>query len=79
MHFRLQDAHPHINGLIREPDEGIFDAWNRVLALAESDVIGLINADDFLMPGALNRVTVELLHAAKMTTRRYLRPLLGLN
>lgn len=47
---------PHISRLIREPDEGISDAWNKALALAEGDVIGLINADDFLMPGALKHV-----------------------
>jgi len=46
----------HIDCLIREPDEGISDAWNKALALAEGDVIGLINADDFLMPGALKYV-----------------------
>lgn len=42
--------------LIREPDRGISDAWNKALALADGEVVGLINADDFLLPEALARV-----------------------
>jgi GT2 family glycosyltransferase len=45
-----------IDHLIQEPDTGISDAWNKGLARATGDVIGLINADDFLLPGALRSV-----------------------
>lgn len=46
----------HMDVLIREPDEGISDAWNKALARASGDIVGIINADDYLMPGALSAV-----------------------
>lgn len=57
---------PHISRFIREPDEGISDAWNKALALADGDVIGLINADDFLLPGALKRVAAAFVASTGM-------------
>jgi len=45
-----------IDVLIREPDEGISDAWNKGIARASGDIVGIINADDYLMPGALDAV-----------------------
>lgn len=47
---------PHFSHLIREPDRGISDAWNKALALAEGDIVGILNADDHLLPRALERV-----------------------
>jgi glycosyltransferase involved in cell wall biosynthesis len=39
---------------IREPDKGIADAWNKGIRRASGDIIGIINADDFYMPGAIS-------------------------
>ena len=41
---------------VREKDTGLFDAMNRGIARARSAVVGIINADDLLTEGALNRV-----------------------
>lgn len=30
-----------------EPDKGIFDAYNKGLAIADGDIIGILNSDDF--------------------------------
>ncbi|MDR3133388.1 MAG: glycosyltransferase [Prevotellaceae bacterium] len=41
----------HIDYWISAPDKGIADAFNKGIQLAQGEVIGLINADDYLMPG----------------------------
>jgi glycosyltransferase involved in cell wall biosynthesis len=41
---------------ISEHDAGIYDAMNKGLALAQGDIVVLINADDWLLPGALAAV-----------------------
>lgn len=38
---------------VSEPDNGIFDAMNKGVALAQGELIGLLNADDWYEPGAL--------------------------
>ena len=39
-----------------EPDEGISDAFNKGIAAARGDIIGIINSDDILLPGALEQM-----------------------
>jgi glycosyltransferase involved in cell wall biosynthesis len=46
----------HIAVLVSEPDGGISDAFNKGIRRATGQVVGIINSDDLLAPGALRRV-----------------------
>ena len=48
-----------IDKWISEPDEGIYDAMNKGIRMAEGRVIGILNADDELNSGVLDRISVE--------------------
>ena len=39
-----------------EPDSGIYNAMNKGLSLANGEIIGLLNADDFYYPGAVEAI-----------------------
>jgi glycosyltransferase involved in cell wall biosynthesis len=52
----VQQYRSSIGEFVSEPDRGISDAFNKGITLANGDIVGIINADDVLMPGALRRV-----------------------
>lgn len=50
---------PHLR-VICEPDRGQADAINKGFRLATGEIFGFLNADDLLLPGALDRVAREI-------------------
>lgn len=48
-----------LSSVILEPDEGPADGLNKGFSRASGDILGFINADDLLLPGALSRVVAE--------------------
>ena len=41
---------------VSEPDNGLYDAMNKGIAKASGDVVGMINSDDYYLPGAFKKV-----------------------
>lgn len=50
----------HISHWVSEEDKGVSDAFNKGLAAATGDLIGIINADDWYEPDALESVVKRL-------------------
>lgn len=49
----IRSYEQQIDYWVSEPDNGIFDAMNKGIALTHGDLIGLLNADDWYEPDAL--------------------------
>lgn len=59
----VRELEPHFGGRMRwqsEPDDGIYHAMNKGIELVTGDIIGILNADDLLAPGALDAVVATL-------------------
>jgi len=54
----------NIHLYVSEPDKGIYDAMNKGIAAATGDVIGILNADDWL---ADNQVVANVAHAFEVS------------
>jgi glycosyltransferase involved in cell wall biosynthesis len=52
---QLLEQYPHITW-ISEPDQGQSDAMNKGFAMANGDIIGYLNADDWYEPGVFSTV-----------------------
>ncbi len=53
---RIEPFRGWVNTLISEPDCGMYDALNKGFARATGDVFAYLNADDYYLPGGLQRV-----------------------
>ncbi len=52
----LEMLHESGARVVSEPDSGLYDAINKGVGLATGEVVGFLNADDLLPPGALTAI-----------------------
>lgn len=55
--LQILECFRHRGPLLSEPDNGIYDAMNKGVAMATGDVVGILNSDDFYPhPGVIEKV-----------------------
>jgi glycosyltransferase involved in cell wall biosynthesis len=52
----IEKYQDQIDKIVFEPDEGPADGLNKGFSYATGEIFGFINADDYLIPGAINKV-----------------------
>ncbi len=52
----IDNNRDHFSKIIVEKDDGIYDAMNKGISLANGDIVVILNADDTLLPGCLKHV-----------------------
>ena len=55
----LRSFRDQIDIIVSEPDKGISDAFNKGIALAHGEIVGLLNCDDWYDQGAIRRIVHE--------------------
>lgn len=59
--LKIATQYPHVGKVLSEPDRGLYDAMNKGVRLANGDVVGILNSDDFYThPQVLSRVAAQL-------------------
>lgn len=57
--LEVLSQYPHLR-IVSEPDAGVYDAWNRGVALASGRYISFLNSDDEYVPGAIDRLILAV-------------------